>query len=485
MLSRRLEPVPPHRALLTAVEAGAMLTVTAVLTESEPYPGIIGGLGVCFWALTYMFRSGLLPVMMLRLLAIGVPGISAGLIKLYDPNLYIAYYFMDFQTIPVTKKVVLTTAFALGGAILAWAAIWLKPAAAKDAKTPRQAPPLGGLYALFAIFGVVLAFLDLGGRGAAIWREAYGFGETSPAFLGLRIYGVATIGCMISLVALALFHPEATQRTRLFTAFFTLSVFALSYLPLGARSEVIAFLFGSLSLVVLKRRRSPRLLSLVILFASLAFFSFVMAQFRAFLVTGKSLTETVAETVDPFALDFIEIGHGGNRPRISSLSPIENVNLLYGTIGLVDINVFSMRYGGTLLDHVRNTLPGSINPFRTEEIALLFRLHDWASAGGFMEIAEGYLNFGYSGAALFGFALSGLYFSAYRAALMGSSLYTIIWYGYLTSFIVRVAFYGVNDIYKGVITWLVITMTIRMLLVLWSKARPASLPIGLDGPRTA
>jgi hypothetical protein len=290
---------------------------------------------------------------------------------------------------------------------------------------------------------------------------------------------------MVSLVALALFHPEATRRTRLFTAFFTLSVFAFSYLPLGARSEVIAFLFASLSLVVLKRRRAPRFVTLVVLFASLAFFSFVMAQFRAFLVTGKSLTETVAETVDPFALDFIEIGHGGNRPRISSLSPIENVNLLYGTIGLVDINVFAMRYGGTLLDHVRNTLPASINPYRTDEIALLFRAHDWASAGGFMELAEGYLNFGYTGAALFGFALSCLYFGAYRAALVGNNVFTIIWYGYLTSFIVRVAFYGVNDIYKGIITWAALTFVIRMLVALWSKTRQVPLSAGLDGPRAA
>jgi hypothetical protein len=288
---------------------------------------------------------------------------------------------------------------------------------------------------------------------------------------------------MVSLVALALFHPEATHRTRLFTAFLTLAVFSFTYLPLGARSEMIAFLFASLSLVVLKRRKAPRLLTLIILFVGLAFFSFVMAQFRAFLVTGKSLTQTVAETVDPFALDFIEVGHGGNRPRISSLSPIENVNLLYGTIGLVDINVFKMRYGGTLLDHVRNTLPATINPFRTDEIALLFRQHDWASAGGFMEIAEGYLNFGYAGATLFGFALSCLYFGTYRAALVGGGLFTIIWYGYLTSFIVRVAFYGVNDIYKGVITWIVLTVAIRALVALWSKARPAGLPVGLDSPR--
>lgn len=208
MLTRRLEPVAPQRALLTAAEAGAMLTVTAVLTESEPYPAIIGGLGVCFWALIYTLRSGLLPVMLLRLLAIGVPGISAGIIKLYDPNLFIAYYFMDFHTISVTKKVVLTTAFGLAGAILAWAAVWLKPARAQDALPAPAAPPLAGLYALFAVFGVILALLDLGGRGAAIWRKAYGFGETSPAFLGLRIYGVATIGCMVSLVALALFHPD-------------------------------------------------------------------------------------------------------------------------------------------------------------------------------------------------------------------------------------------------------------------------------------
>jgi len=483
MLSRRLEPVSPHRALIIAAEAGAMLTITAILTESEPYPAIIGGLGICFWALTFTVRTGFLPVMLLRLLALGVPGISAGLIKLYDPNLFIAYYFMDFQTIPFTKKVVLTTAFAMGGAVLAWAAVWLKPAT-KAARTAPP-PPLAPIFTLFATLGLALAFLDLGGRGGAIWNQAYGFGETAPAFLGLRIYGVATIGCMVSLVALALFHPEATHRTRLFTAFLTLSVFVIFYVPLGARSEVIAFLFASLSLIVLKRRRAPRFVSLVILFAGLAFFSFVMAQFRAFLVTGKSLTETVTESFDPFALDFIEVGHGGNRPRLSSLSPIENVNLLYGTIGLVDMNVFEMRYGGTLLDHVRNTLPAAINPYRTDEIALLFRQHDWASAGGFMEIAEGYLNFGYAGAALFGFALSCLYFGSYRAALLGTSLYTVIWYGYLTSFIVRVAFYGVNDIYKGVITWAVILLGLRMALTLLTKTRPAALPAAIDGRRPA
>jgi len=152
---------------------------------------------------------------------------------------------------------------------------------------------------------------------------------------------------------------------------------------------------------------------------------------------------------------------------VTSLDWLPNIGsatLVMCVVGLHNENAYDYMWGSTLLDRLRNTLPRSINPFRTDDLAMIYDSRfNVTSTGGMPELAEAYLNFGPAGAFLLPGFISCVMFLFYRRALERDNLQSWALFGSILMSIVYSNLYGIGHVYKAGLTGVLINIFIFLI----------------------
>lgn len=417
--------------------------------------GLFIGVALCFWNLRVVFQRKTHPILTFRMLALTAPGLAAALLKLYDPNGLISVYFARYQTYEFTAKAVLVCAGAGVSTTLAWrlAEKWEGRRSLSNAGRLLNLPPSTLLFIAAAAW-----LLDLPGRGAPVWNASYGLSDYGTRLLGINVYGAVAIGALASWAGLVLITSGDRAGRRLLV-FGVLGLFCLDSLVRGERSETLALVVGVYCMLAFKHQflRSAKFLGVVLTISVLL--SLAVASVRVYLETPDSPMTRALQSMNLLAVN--ETYVNGVPIGVYGFAEIPAVGmgfLLYGVLGLVDEGNLALLGGRSYVDHLVNTIPESLNPWRRENISWYLTTQGYESAGGMLEVAEAYLNFGLVGVFLVPLVVSFFFFVVTFRAQRSRQPGWLALAAACGTLVIRGTLYGTNDSYKAIAAYLLCVM---------------------------
>ncbi len=472
-----IRSLPQPARVRMLVECASGTAITFIIAALPYQVGLPATLLLGVWIFSFVPRNSMNPMLCGRLVVLVTPGLVSALVLWWNPNLFVTELFIEYQTQPIVFIVNLICCFAGWGTVAAWLVF--------GDQTSQIAPRVRNsadilewkfAWSFFFILGLAFKFLGTGTQAAPIWQAAYGYSEAPGTVLGIQVFGAAGTMCFASMMAIGLLHPNFSIRMRIVTIV-TILLVVLSTVARGSRNDIVTF---AATFYILFPFIKGRNFSGWVVAFGIYFFSIVAATIgsvRTYLIGYESFSDQVLDAVSaliwPFKL--IEMSIGGvfwvHVPAIAGSPLVANVYLLFGAVGALEDQLFHFLYGESFLNMIVNTLPRGINPYRRVDIAWMFNEHGLASAGGFLETSEAYLNFGYIGALLICFAISAIYFSAFRGAMRNLTLRNISFLASISPMIVVASNYGLNSFYKSLLTWSIIFLTFRIAWTLFGPRR--------------
>lgn len=173
---------------------------------------------------------------------------------------------------------------------------------------------------------------------------------------------------------------------------------------------------------------------------------------------------TLRGSIGDFSLDlFVNLipeMFSGDAARFGTVSPLATT--FSNCVWLIDSGTLDLFYGKTYFEYILRTPPEFIFPSRPVDYSLLFEKYDLQTVGGFYELGEAYINFGFIGALLVPGTISFLLSKSYYYVLKTQSL---IAYFFLFSFLccfLRGTCYQTFAFYKAFLVCMVLYLFIML-----------------------
>lgn len=401
----------------------------------------------------------------LRMIVLAIPGLAGGGLIAIGQKWIVCGHLVKYQTPEIATQMMLLTVMALCSTIYAWVVITKKV-------TFKQIWRPDGTYhvriASYLLIAVISAILVGPSRGDLIFKAPYSSVAYSPP-LGLNIFGILVVFSVITCVTYTLIYPSI-RRYQIMIFIVAIILILYAFVLRGNRGELVSFLVAWFLLWHEIKHKKIEIWKLVLFTIALIFFSQVWAIYRATATTGMSLFGAAKEALLYLFSSAEMVGKGDVSP-LGRITPVGMSTILFGTIGMADTGVFPRLYGISYLRYIPNTLPTFIYTSRPQGLAWIFVNYGETSGGGFLELAEAYLNFGMIGSIVIPGLISLFYFTVYRHALMRWSPQAFMWYGIAASMIIPTTLYGTFSLYKALVTWLIIEGVLAVIVAVGKRSR--------------
>ena len=324
-----------------------------------------------------------------------------------------------------------------------------------------------GLWRFFFYFSVptllLVSYLTANAAGPTIFIAQYASQESA-----MVMGNIQTIGgiCLLAMyVAMAKRHVTHATLLFLFVAFAFL-VWAM--MLRGGRQDVVSAVLGLLVCYGLVRRREFGIggkgVVLMFLFVlAIELWGIVRTVISAGAVSLSELWTLFTHTM---ANDDAVYHFGTVSPTATTFA---------NTVSLVREGAVNHLYGLSFLEFIPRTPPQFLYPDRPQDYSGLFLEHDLQTGGGFFELAEAYINFGYIGALLVPLVVSFLIARAFRNALFRQSVISYFVMFSLLAVFLRGTWYQLFAFYKSFVTMLIVFLFVwgfRQLMVASSRPIP-------------
>lgn len=398
----------------------------------------------CFFiALTSKLNNALF---FLRTLIIGLVGYYPVFIKCISTEAYFSFVGMDFQTFPISIKIYSLTAFALLGNDLG---LILGSNLKFDKNSPtnllkKATSKLWKFFFYASIPIVILVGFLTASTAPPIYLAGYATQNSAQLLGNTQAIGIIAFLCLY----IAQLKVNINF-SKLILIMLGLYLFVWGMLLRGLRQDIISAL---MALYICQAAAKNSLPSISIKFMFFGFFVVVFSE-----IWGALRSVLVTENINIFLiLDILkEITSIRNDVyHIGTVSPL-TMNIVY-VLNLVDSNQLDFIYGKSFLEFIPRTPPEFLYPARPQDYALMFNQFGLLSLGGFFEIAESYLNFGFAGAFLVTLPISFIFARLQFHAMKTQSIKSyFMLFGILALFL-RGTWYQIFALYKTFITAMII-----------------------------
>jgi hypothetical protein len=429
----------------------------------EPQILIFLGAALCLLSLVHQLIVGANLILLYRLFLIGSFGLLAVPQLVLFPNISLSPTMIEFQTLDNGAVVALMSALAMGATGIAWVLVM-----SGYRNIPRSTlfvPPKIPLQRLFIVFGTLFCLIQ-SSTSSAVLFGSFNYGNSSNSgtqFLDINTWGIAGLACYLNIFILELRNPRRLTMRRFGIIIFIISILFYCFVLRGFRSEFVTFTATATMLHWQFRNRGVLTWRYV---ASLSAIVFLLGAFTLLLGAVRSAED--AGTAKRLALQSLmpttkshDVTTGVDVAALDWLPNIGSAPLVMCVVGLHQENAYNYMLGITLLDRLRNTLPRSINPFRTDDLAMIYDSRfNVTSTGGMPELAEAYLNFGPCGAIILPGFISFFIFLFYRRALERDNFQSWALFGSILMSIVYSNLYGIGHVYKAGLTGVLINISV-------------------------
>jgi hypothetical protein len=431
-----------------------------VRSWASPEALILLGSGCCFLAFIQQAVMGSNLVLLYRLFLVGTFGMFAIPQMILAPNTALSPTMVEFQTLDNGAAVALLSGLAMGGSNIAWAIVMGR--ARPLGREVHFAIPAVSLQRVFLVLGTVFCVIHAR-VSAPVLLGSFDYGNTGGGehFLNINTWGFAGLCCFLNLLILEFRQTAPRQRGRTLVLVWIGLVFFYAFVLRGFRSELVTFTVAATIFYWQFKNRgavTPRLVfGLAGLVLALGVFTLVMGAIRG-ANDSSAVMELAVKSVDMSSRSLDET----TGVDVSALNWLPNIGaapLVLCMVGLKADDAYDFMWGETLWYRLINTLPRSVNPFRTDDLAVIYSNRFGVnSTGGMPELAEGYLNFGVAGPILVTAILSGIMFLFYRRGLERDDFKSWAVFGAILMSMVYSNLYGIGHVYKATLTGVLLNL---------------------------
>lgn len=383
-----------------------------------------------------------------RTLLLVLPGYYATGIQLWNPSLYYSFYERVSQTLDISLIMYGLTNLALAGSEVGLRIGRLEnaPGIPRDSIFDDD----------FAFYALVIPVLGLSQYvsllyGPSLMEASYASG------VGMSGLGSATTICTILLFVMFV-HVlrKPTLQKKIIFAVCSGALLLYGIMMRGGRQDVISFLFGIYIIFWLVRGRGAPIkpfvaIGVISLAVLMEYFGFIrsyvlnaefdyIGQFRDFIYFYTHPTDVVTfSTFSPVAITFAN------------------------TIYAVKTGIVSTIHGHGYLDYILRTPPEFMYPDRPRDYAWIFVDWNLLTGGGFFELAEAYLNFGWAGPAIVPLVVSFVLSRTYHLVVARRGQFAFIaLFGFLSVFL-RGTLYQTFAFYRAALVAVVLWLGLKVL----------------------
>ena len=371
----------------------------------------------------------------LRLIFLALVGIFPAFVKLLDPQNVFSPIGLDIQTLNISTKMLGLTSLALLGCFVGFNLVKIN---FHKISNGINFPIRQYVKIMFIsmILILLIGYLSANSYGPAIWNSVYASDEAKGQLLG----NLQSMGVIFLTITCVLTFKRSSINYLTLTIFLALYLLVWGILIRGGRLE---FLSGLLTLVIGVQASVGRIFSI-------SKFGYVL------LIGGAVLMElfgyirgTLSTQVTETALEMYLRLYDQGILFAGTLSGIATTfaNVLH----MVENGVVNYQLGVPYLEYIMRTPPEFLFPGRPEDLSAIFEKYNYASLGGFFELAEAYLSFGIFGIFFVPLIISWVIGTIYKKALNGNLFFFFLLIG-ITSVFLRGAWYQTFAYYKSLIT---------------------------------
>lgn len=444
----RMTPLFWYLALSTLVLA------TLGIWNQQVFGPLFMSYSCLFLLALYQTRQNI--VALIRVGFLGVIGLMTSAVKLIDPHAYFGYHMRESQTVEIAISILVLSAFALVASQVGFACAG--NIRMPKFKADRLSPPV---FWLCLIASNVLGQMILRHSTGWFLFTPYASISAPPPPLG-NLPSLANI--FIFLIVGDNLRQNENRRCFLglklrsfFTFITTIHVFVCCQLMCGMRMDVLNGLFGIFIIWIIHTNRYAGI-SFSRLSAGCTLF--VGSQIIGFIRSG--ITSSIGYYLRNFFTSFFRKNEFGIILYQGTLNDLSNT--LSGTLYLINQGLEDFWLGKSYFEYLLRTPPAILYPDRPNDLAWIFFQHGLTSGGGFLELAEAYLNFGYLGAFVTPFIVSFYIAWSYRLFVKNTgSISGSIWLYAIMSVFLRGLLYQTFAFYKSMVAGAVVLLFVGSL----------------------
>lgn len=392
-------------------------------------------------------------------------------VKLYDPNMYFSVYEFRTQSLEIATIMYGAVLVGVAGAIAGWR---LGERASMRSQAQQQSVPpsieyLRTMFYLGAAAAVIAGLMIVSTSSGTIFDAAYGTGTEGVPILG----STSAIGGVAFSV---MFYCSLYLRQRnYYLIIAAVGLFLLVWCQLlrGLRQDAICAVFSCVIIymtVVLKdvSVKARYALYLVPVWALMELWGLMRS----------GLSMYLAGEIDAAAMFSMGLGNAAAMNNVvysGTLGPITTT--FANTIFLLQERSLDFLHGGSYVDYILRTPPQFMYPDRPEDYAAIFEKFGLSAGGGFFELSEAYLNFGFVGLFFVPLVIS-LMISLFHGKVKAhSGLFSVFMLASVLCVWIRGTWYQTFAFYKSMVSAVILFAILHGLACVIIRWRKSMTPI--------